>query len=106
MKSTLTRREFGRLCVGLASAAALPGIALAQDLPKLTEDDPQASALGYHHDATKVDKAKYAVYQDGSKCSNCMLYQGDADAEWGPCGIFPGKAVNANGWCTAWAKKA
>ncbi|MDX1569774.1 MAG: high-potential iron-sulfur protein [Xanthomonadales bacterium] len=105
MKRKLTRRQFSQLCVGLASSAAIPSLALAEDLPKLEESDAQASALGYHHDAAKVDTSEYPVYQEGSQCANCMLFQGAADAEWGPCGIFPGKQVKASGWCTAWAKK-
>ena len=39
-------------------------------------------------------------------CANCKLVQGaDADA-WRPCSIFPGKTVNAKGWCAAYAAKA
>jgi hypothetical protein len=26
--------------------------------------------------------------------------------EWRPCQIFPGKAVNANGWCSSWMHRA
>jgi hypothetical protein len=35
-----------------------------------------------------------------------MQIKGDAKAEWRPCNIFPGKLVNNNGWCAAWAKAA
>jgi len=39
-------------------------------------------------------------------CSNCALIQGNDGDEWRPCQIFPGKLVNANGWCSVWAPKA
>ncbi|MDP5191762.1 high-potential iron-sulfur protein [Rheinheimera baltica] len=33
------------------------------------------------------------------------MLQGNAGEAWRPCGVFPGKLVNAEGWCAAWAKK-
>ncbi|MEF1220553.1 high-potential iron-sulfur protein [Photobacterium damselae] len=38
-------------------------------------------------------------------CANCALIQGKDGDEWRPCAIFPGKLVNANGWCSAYAPK-
>ena len=76
------------------------------DMPRLSEDNPQAQSLGYVHDATTVDTSKYPRYQSGQACSNCALYQGDADSEWGGCSIFPGKLVKATGWCNVYAPKA
>ncbi|MDH5620575.1 MAG: high-potential iron-sulfur protein [Gammaproteobacteria bacterium] len=32
--------------------------------------------------------------------------QGNDGDEWRPCQIFPGKVVNAAGWCSVWAAKA
>lgn len=102
--NTINRREFARRCAALAAASALPVTALGEDAPKVDENAPQAQALGYRHDAAAVDKAKYANFVEGSNCANCQLYQG-GDA-WGKCGIFPGQVVNAEGWCSAWVKKA
>ena len=90
------------------SAAAEPEPAPKPDpesLPKLTEDDPAASALGYRNNAGDVDTAKYPNYQAGQQCRSCALFEG-GDAAWGPCSIFPGKRVNANGWCATFAPKA
>jgi len=84
------------------SAAA----ARAADAGPVAEGDPQAVALGYVSDASKVDKAKHANYVDGSMCGSCALYQGKAGDATGPCPIFGGKAVSAKGWCTSYAKKA
>ncbi|OGA08956.1 MAG: hypothetical protein A3D95_09660 [Betaproteobacteria bacterium RIFCSPHIGHO2_12_FULL_69_13] len=82
------------------------GDGLAQGAqPRLDEKDQQAQALGYKHDASKVDKAKFKNYQAGQTCANCNLYQGKT-GDWGPCQIFPGKQVNAKGWCSAYQKKA
>jgi hypothetical protein len=103
------RRQF----LGLAGAAAgvvvlasvLPRHARAADLPHVTLDDPTATALNYTEDASKVDKAKATNYVAGSSCANCNFYQGGASG-YGPCQLFPGKAVNAKGWCSGYAKKA
>ena len=72
----------------------------------VAETDPQAVALGYVADASKVDKAKHANYVEGSLCSGCALYQGKAGDASGPCPLYAGKAVAAKGWCSSWAKKA
>ena len=74
--------------------------ALAQDMPKLAEDDPQAIALNYVHDATEKDDMR----EPDAVCANCRLYLGNRDDEWGGCTAFPGKAVNTNGWCSAWVR--
>ena len=74
------------------------------DLPRVSLDDPQAKALGYVHDATTVDAAAQPRYQPGQICKNCALYTG-GDEPWGGCSIFPGKAVNANGWCSAYVPR-
>jgi hypothetical protein len=79
--------------------------ALAQPA-KIDENDPTAKAIGYKHDATKVDAAKYPKYAKGNVCSNCQLYQGKAVEAAGGCPIVGGKLVAAAGWCTAWVKKA
>lgn len=75
--------------------------------PRLDERDPQAESLGYKHDATNVDKKKFPTYKPGETCGNCQLFQGKSDKdEWAPCPIFPGKQVNANGWCSSYMKRA
>lgn len=79
--------------------------AFAEESKLLDENSPQAMALGYVHDATTVDKAKYAKYADGQACHNCNLYQGAGTEGVGGCPIFAGKQVKAAGWCNAWIKK-
>jgi len=102
----MNRRGFGRTFAGFAAAAiAVPGtLVQAADLPHVDPESAQAKALGYVHDMSEVDTAKFANFVPGSNCVGCQLYQGGE--EWGGCGIFPGQAVAANGWCSAFAKKA
>ena len=88
-----------------AGAALVAGSALAQ-AALLAETDPQAVALGYKADTTKVDAAKYPKHAATQNCANCALYQGKAGDAAGGCPLFAGKQVAGKGWCSAWAKKA
>lgn len=106
--SKIARRQFIQLsAVAAAGALMQPGReAQAQDLPQLALDDPMATAMKYTHDASTVDAAARANPAADQNCDNCALIQGAAGDEWRPCQIFPGKTVNANGWCSVWAPKA
>jgi hypothetical protein len=99
-----SRRKFIQIVpvAGVSLLAARSALAQA----KLEESDAQAKALGYSHDATKVDKAKQPKYAAGQSCSNCQLFQGKPTDAWAACPLFAGKQVNAKGWCNAWVKKA
>ena len=103
--TNLARRRFFRIASGSVGTAALvgalPRLAFADDLPHLTLDDPTAKALNYMEDATNAP----APHQAGQACSNCNFFQG-ASTGYGPCQLFVGKAVNAKGWCSGFAKKA
>jgi hypothetical protein len=96
-----TRRTF--LMTVAAGSATLAGTAQAQ--ARLEEKDPQAVALGYLHDATKVDPKKQPKYAAGQVCNNCALFQGKAADAWGGCPLFGARQVASNGWCNAWVKK-
>ena len=93
-----TRRQF--MIMSAAGAATLALNTKVQAQAMVAETDPQAAALGYKADASKVDKAKYAKYAAPQACSNCALYQGA-----GGCALFAGKQVASKGWCSAYAKK-
>jgi hypothetical protein len=102
------RRSFikaGSLAV-LSAAITGGGVNAAAQGAKVDEKDVQAQSLGYKHDATKVDKAKFAKYQAGQTCTTCTLYQGKPADAWGGCPIFSGKQVAGKGWCSAYVKKA
>jgi hypothetical protein len=100
-----SRRRFFAGATGVIGAAVLanvlPRAAFADDLPHLTADDPTAKALNYGEDGSKAPPPHVA----GQACGNCNFFQGGT-AAYGPCQLFPGKAVNAKGWCAGYAKKA
>jgi hypothetical protein len=98
------RREF-IVQLSLGTGALVAGQAMAQGAP-LAETDPQAVALGYKADTTKVDAKKFPKHAATQNCANCALFQGKAGDKAGGCPLFAGKSVTATGWCSAWAKKA
>ncbi|HET6545464.1 MAG TPA: high-potential iron-sulfur protein [Rhodanobacteraceae bacterium] len=105
------RRRFLKLAaVGAVAAPIGAGLmskfARAADLPHLEESDPTAAALGYKHDVSQVDKAKYPQFKPGQECGNCQFFQGKPGDVWGPCQLFPGKATNTKGWCAGYNAKA
>lgn len=73
--------------------------------PMLDEADPAAVALGYVADTARADKTKYPNHADSQSCATCGLYQGTAGADAGPCPLFAGKQVAAQGWCASYVKK-
>ncbi|MFQ6004640.1 MAG: high-potential iron-sulfur protein [Woeseia sp.] len=105
--SKIARRQFIRLsAVAAAGCLVHPGSeAQAEDLPKITEDDPVAQALKYTHDASTVDPASRPQPAENQSCANCAQLTGNEGDEWRPCNIFVGKLVNSNGWCSVWVPK-
>lgn len=100
-----SRRSFVLSLPAAALTAALPGTTFGQ-APRLEESEPQAIALGYRHDASKVDPRKFPTFAPGRHCANCQLFQAPPSEAWGPCAAVGGKLVNAKGWCLAWVKNA
>lgn len=100
----LTRRHFLRNLAVAGSAGSVMMIdpALAQDLPKLSLEDPLAVGLQYVEDATTSTAPNYKA---GQSCSNCLQIQGNDGDAYRPCAIVPGKLVAASGWCSAWVAK-
>lgn len=101
---SINRRTFIIHSLVGSAALATANLSVAQ-AAKVSESDPQAAALGYKDDATKVDKAKFPRYAAGQSCASCQLYQGAATGT-GKCAIFQGKLVASGGWCSAYAKRA
>ncbi len=101
----MTRRQFVQSAT-ISAVLAAPMLrtrrAVADELPRLSEDDPTARALNYVHDAGSVDAA---VRASDRYCNNCALFAGKADDDWAGCSIFPGKSVAGRGWCSVWAPK-
>ena len=74
--------------------ALLPSTLMAA--PLVDVDSDQAKALQYM-DVSDKDKAS---------CQLCTLYQGEKQAESGPCPLFQKMEVTATGWCSAFTPKA
>lgn len=87
-----------------ATAAVIPVSALVgalpsraqDDLPLVDPDSAQATALQYVAESPNPEQ----------NCANCTLYQGEEGSEQGPCPLFPGVAVHAAGWCSAYVPTA
>lgn len=107
----MTDARYDRRAVLKSVLIALPATALsrhatAQDsLPHMEESESLAKAMGYVHDATKIDTDRVPQFKAGSNCENCMQLQGNEGEEWRPCKLFAGKLVNSNGWCKVWQAK-
>jgi anaerobic selenocysteine-containing dehydrogenase len=113
MTDLISRRQM--LSAALAATGALTVAALGASgaetkpssaPPKVDEKDSLATALGYVSDARRVDPKANPTYKTGASCSSCSWYQGKpGDPAGGACTFFPGKNVDANGWCRMWNKK-
>lgn len=98
-----TRRRFlglsaSALAVTQLGSMLVAGPVLAQE--QVDPSDPLASGLSYVHDGAQSARAA-----DSDRCGVCLQFTADESAEWGPCNIFGGKHVNAQGWCSAYVPK-
>lgn len=108
MTSSNNRREalkrIGMLAAALAASRFDP-TAAAAELTHLSSTNPAAVSLGYVEDIATADQQKFPEHQTTQRCAACKQYQGSAGAEYGPCTLYPGNAVNANGWCSGYVAK-
>ena len=111
---TISRRTL--IKGALVGLAAVPAAALANPQAAkpaapaagalLDPASPQAKALGYVHDATKVDAKANPNFKPGQNCANCLqVPKGKETGAQIPCNIFGGRLVEANGWCKVWVKR-
>jgi len=107
MPQSLDRREALRQIGAIAAwlAALRASTSIAAELPHLTSSNPSAASLGYTEDSGSVDERKFPKHQATQRCANCKSFQGAAGAAFGPCALYPGNAVNANGWCSGYTAK-
>lgn len=78
------------------SMLLLPRVAGAADMAKLDPENAAAKSLAYTHQSADADR----------QCSGCQFYTDPSASEWGPCIIFPGKLVSADGVCNSWRERA
>lgn len=102
-----TRRHMLRLAGATIVCAGTFGfdrLFAAQDaLPHLSDANPAAASLGYTEDASTVDSSKFPKHQPGQRCATCKYFQSaGSSGQYGPCRLYPGNAVNVNGWCTGY----
>jgi hypothetical protein len=107
MSESMTRREALAALATAAGTLACAGAARAADAekPHVQPNDPTAVALKYVEDGSKVDPKKFPTYKPDQRCNNCLQLTGKAGDAWRPCNLFPGKLVNADGWCSVYIKK-
>ena len=99
----VSRRVFVLRAAG--ACAALAATAGARAAAHVEEGDEAAVALGYRHDTTQVDAARFPKHEGSQRCANCAFFQGAAADAWSGCAMFGRRQVAAGGWCSAWAKK-
>lgn len=101
----LTRRNVLQAAALLAPAAVVGCSSTAQLAnPELRAADPVARSLLYYPNTLDVpaDNPLAARHQPEQTCAGCMHVRGVAGERLRPCPMFPGKQVNANGWCSVW----
>ncbi len=99
-----TRRA---IALGLTASLVVGARAVfAQTRSRVLESDDQAKSLGYRDDARNVDQTRFPEHRPGQMCSNCKVFQGKPSDPVGPCPIFHGRLVSANGWCHSYVHKA
>lgn len=101
----MNRRVF-LLAPVAASTIGLHAPHLQATLRYVEETEPKATAIGYRHDSTKVDKARYPKHEPTQKCLNCLAWAPDKPTdEWGECDLMSDRMVNRNGWCSSYKKR-
>lgn len=101
---TASRRLF---LLQVATGPAALAAARAGAAPALVDPlDPQAAPLGYTEDGARVDARRFPRRTAQQVCANCQVYAGKPSESTGPCAVFAGRLVTANGWCSAWVMRA
>jgi len=94
------------LGVAAVPVSALLGRTASAAGAAVDPNEPQAKALGYILDASKVDAKANPNFKPGQHCANCLqaptAKPGMTEV---PCNIFAGRPVAAKGWCKVWVKR-
>jgi High potential iron-sulfur protein len=89
--------------IAAAAPAALAAGGAQASLKKVEENEPKALAVGYKHDTTKVDRARYPKHQPTQNCANCLAYApAKPTDEWGECDLMSDRLVHRDGWCSSY----
>ena len=109
IETKLTRRNVLKAATLLTPAAlAISGCATMQREPKPTvrSDDPVARAVLFYPNSNNVpaNHPLAATHQPSQTCATCVHVRGKAGDNPRKCPTFPGRLINAEGWCSLWAK--
>lgn len=101
------RRQALKTLAGAIAGLGFGRRAWPSNLPHLTDANPAAASLEYTEDTNTVDQRKFPKHTVDQRCANCKYF---AIAEvsggaYAPCRLYPGNAVNVNGWCAGYAAK-
>lgn len=102
------RRRVLRLAAGaivFAGTSRLGLVSAAEELPHLTDANPAAASLDYTEDTSTVDARKFPKHTPDQRCANCRFFEAGSGGQYAPCRLYPGNAVNVNGWCMGYAAK-
>jgi len=103
----LSRREALKQLMQIALLTTAPAYALrvGAEEPHLTGANASAAALGYTEDSGSVNVDKFPQHAPAQRCANCKLFLGANSVGYAPCALYPGNAVNANGWCAGYVAR-
>ena len=102
------RRRILRLVAGTivcAGTSRLGLVSATEELPHLTDANPAAASLDYTEDSSSVDARKFPKHTPDQRCANCKFFEAGSGGQYAPCRLYPGNAVNVNGWCMGYAAK-
>lgn len=102
--SQSSRRVFMMQVVVGSSAIAATAMVSAK-AKQVEESEPKAVSLGYRHDSSKVDKAKFPKHTPDQKCNNCIAWLGKPSDPWAECDLITDRLVSNGGWCSSYVKK-
>lgn len=110
VKTKFTRREI--LQVAALTPVAITGCATVQEpelpnkLPTVRAEDPVARALLYYPSSGDVpaDHPLAKTHKPEQKCADCVHARGKDGDDPRRCPMFPGRLINADGWCSVWAQ--
>lgn len=97
----VTRRELGRVGIGLALAIGGAGIGVR---PARAEGEALVDEIAENAALIKAISYLNQSAVEGANCGNCALYLGGT-APQGRCGLFQKGVVPTTGHCVSWIKK-
>jgi hypothetical protein len=106
VKTKFTRREV--LQIAALTPIAVSGCATTKntDLPVVRAEDPVARAVLYYPNSKDVpaDHPLAKTHKPEQKCADCVHIRGKDGDDPRPCPLFPGRLINADGWCSLWTQ--